>query len=140
MENKIATRAFLLNENDEVLLGKRAKGIGKGQWALIGGKPEKGEPLVDAIRREVREEVGLDFEPDPKYYEERSDSISDPNVVWRVAYFAGKAKGEVVLKKDEIEEVVYVNESHVAESDLDIAFDHRERILDFYKSRQEKAS
>lgn len=33
-----------------------------GRWDLPGGKPEKGEPLEEALRREIREETGMEIE------------------------------------------------------------------------------
>jgi ADP-ribose pyrophosphatase YjhB (NUDIX family) len=42
------------------LLIKRLKDPYAGFWGLIGGKWDFGEPLADAILREVREETGLD--------------------------------------------------------------------------------
>jgi 8-oxo-dGTP diphosphatase len=35
----------------------------KGYWSLPGGLLETGETIEDAVRREVREETGLDVEP-----------------------------------------------------------------------------
>ena len=39
---------------------QRANEPGKGLWSIPGGRVEAGEYLSDAVRREVREETGLD--------------------------------------------------------------------------------
>lgn len=44
-----------------VLLVKRAKPPRQGQWSLPGGAQELGETVRDAIRREVREETGIEI-------------------------------------------------------------------------------
>jgi len=41
---------------------KRGRAPGQGLWAVPGGRVEWGEPLQVAVRREVREETGLDVE------------------------------------------------------------------------------
>jgi ADP-ribose pyrophosphatase YjhB (NUDIX family) len=38
---------------------KRANEPYKGQWSIPGGRVELGESLIDAVRREMREETGL---------------------------------------------------------------------------------
>jgi len=45
-----------------VLLVQRGREPALGKWSLPGGLVELGESLHDAVRREVREEVGLDVE------------------------------------------------------------------------------
>ena len=45
-----------------VLLVKRASEPLKGQWSLPGGAVELGETLREAIKREVREETGLEID------------------------------------------------------------------------------
>ncbi len=59
----IGALIFRRNEGQiEILLVERGKDPLKGWWSLPGGILEVGEKLADGIRREVREETGLDVE------------------------------------------------------------------------------
>ncbi len=46
----------------KALIVKRAHEPRKGEWSLPGGLLDLGESLTDAVRREVKEETGLDGE------------------------------------------------------------------------------
>lgn len=53
----------LIFDGSRILLVERGKDPLKGYWSLPGGVLETGETLKDGVRREVREETGLEVEP-----------------------------------------------------------------------------
>jgi len=53
----------LIFHRGRILMAKRGKEPLKGWWSLPGGAVETGETLDYAVRREVREETGLEVKP-----------------------------------------------------------------------------
>jgi 8-oxo-dGTP diphosphatase len=54
--------AVIVDSDEQVLLTKRNIPPFQGEWVMPGGKIDLGEPIVEALKREVREEVGLEVE------------------------------------------------------------------------------
>ena len=54
--------AFIFSNDNHVLLGKNRKGgVYQDQWVIPGGGIDKGETKLEAVKREVMQEVGLDI-------------------------------------------------------------------------------
>jgi 8-oxo-dGTP diphosphatase len=53
----------LIFQRGRILMARRGKEPLKGWWSLPGGAVETGETLDQAVRREVREETGLEVQP-----------------------------------------------------------------------------
>ena len=56
-----ATAAFIVNDNDEMLVVRRAKEPAKGTLDLPGGFVDMGETVEEGMIREIKEETGLDI-------------------------------------------------------------------------------
>jgi len=56
--------AAIVVRGDQVLLVQRGREPAKGLWGVPGGVLDLGERVVDGVRREVREECGIEIEVD----------------------------------------------------------------------------
>lgn len=130
------TVAAIITRQDEqgvkVLLTRRAVEPFKGQWCLPGGHIDKHEPVLDAVIREVREEVDLKFEP--HFFRYFDEIILERDIHNVVLAFAGTATGTLHASADEVQESGWfsLDEAH----GLSFAFIHGE-ILDAYASQSE---
>lgn len=62
---RIATLVFL-RDGSQILLAMKKRGFGAGRWNGVGGKVEPGETLLEAARREAKEEIGIDLKDQTK--------------------------------------------------------------------------
>jgi len=61
-ESPIVGVGGVIFDGASVLLAKRGQEPAKGTWSLPGGAVELGERVVDALKREIQEEVGIEIE------------------------------------------------------------------------------
>lgn len=59
---KTSVVACIIDDHERVLLTRRCVEPFCGQWVMPGGKVDHGEPLLEALHREVHEEVGLEVQ------------------------------------------------------------------------------
>ena len=86
--------AVIRDDEGRILLGRRARDPGAGLWDLLGGFLDEGEEPVEALRRELREETGLEIEPGEflgglpdRYGEEGNWTV---NLYWEARLGAGE--------------------------------------------------
>lgn len=58
----VAAVGAVIIEGDRVLLIRRGREPGRGEWSIPGGRLELGERIAEAARREVREECGIEID------------------------------------------------------------------------------
>lgn len=56
----IGVKALIINPDQNVLLLERLHPLKRIYWDLPGGRMHQGESLLDTLKREVKEEIGLD--------------------------------------------------------------------------------
>ena len=61
-ERPVVSVAAIAIKDRKILLARRAAPPGQGLWSIPGGVVELGETLKDALKREFKEETGLDCE------------------------------------------------------------------------------
>lgn len=120
----------LLERGGRVLLARRAHDPRRGHWDLPGGFLDEGETPVDGLRREFREETGLEVEPvellriDIEPYGERQ--------VFSVTYRV-RSDGEPTAADD----VVELRWFPPGELPAEMAFPGQEDVLRGWAARQQ---
>ena len=94
----VTAGAVIFNDEGKVLLLKHRFRAGSG-WGLPGGFLEKGEQPIDALRRELREEIGLEVD-DVEVFAVRS--FKKPKQV--EVLFRGRANATVKPRTIEVEQ------------------------------------
>ncbi len=99
-------------------------------WAMPGGFVDYGESLEDAVRREAKEETGLDIKLIRQFHT-YSDPKRDPRHHTVSTIFIAAAAGKPKAG-DDAREVGIFNKNNLPE---DIAFDHRQILKDYFNGK-----
>ncbi|MEK7648334.1 MAG: NUDIX hydrolase [Patescibacteria group bacterium] len=103
MELQVGVKILLKNKEGKYLLLRRS--LEKypevnGRWDCVGGRIVAGTPLMDNLRREVREETGLEIIGNPKLIAAQDILKNNDRHTVRLTY-SGNAEGEVALDTTE---------------------------------------
>jgi 8-oxo-dGTP diphosphatase len=129
--------AVCLDDEGRILLARRAGEVFHGAWDLPGGFVDVDEHPLDCIRRELREETGLDVEPLEfvgvwmDRYSEDESGRSTLNLYWTARVVGGEAEAA-----DDVSELRWFA-PHELPPPEEIAFRNLARVL--LSFRQEHA-
>jgi mutator protein MutT len=130
-----AVAAIVLDPEGRALFIRRAREPAIGKLGMPGGFVDCGETAEEAIKREVREEVGVELDG-LQYFGSWPNRYPTPNAIINVCdlFFIGRAREtETTLASDEVASVLWVHPRQVSLDD--IAFPSMRAALEAFERR-----
>ena len=116
---KTSVVACIIDDENRVLLTRRCIEPFCSQWVMPGGKIDKGESIVSALHREVREEVGLEIHIEGLIDVFEHLDHGDDNDHYVILYYrCSPAGGELKPNGSECTEAVWATQSELPAMDL----------------------
>jgi len=111
---KTSVVACIIDDQQRVLLTQRCIEPFCDQWVMPGGKIDHGESILDALHREVREEVGLEIQIDRLIDVYEHVGIGDDNDHYVILYYSARPRsGDLRINPDEVTKAVWVQTDHL---------------------------
>ena len=128
--------ALCVDERGRLLLGRRAHPPYQGRWDTPGGFLEEDEHPLDALRRELREETGLEVEPGRflgVWMDQYSEDESGP---WTLnLYWLARALGGEPRAADDVSELRWFGRDELPAGD-EVAFRNVVHVLRAWRDEQ----
>jgi len=115
-------------KNEEILLIKRANKPFRGKWALVGGFVECGETTENTVKREVKEETGLNVEVKELLGIYSTPDRDPRGHVISICYIVGSDDKEIEIS-NEVKEAKFFSLDEI--KNMSLAFDHEKIIRDY---------
>jgi 8-oxo-dGTP diphosphatase len=131
MDETKAASIIIYDSEFRVLLAKRSacKTLDPGLWETIGGTIEGSESSLEAIQREVNEELGDRVSlKDVEIFKQYRFNAQNKSLCTDV--FTAQIEGTIHPSAVEIEEIKWFDKAGALE--LDFCMNCRQRVLDFY--------
>jgi len=118
---------LVVDDGGRVLLGRRARAPAAGLWDILGGFMNEYEHPLDTLKRELREETGLDVEAEAfvgvvadRYGDEGNATL---NLCWTARIISGDA-----APSDDVSELRWF-EPHELPGEEELAFSNTAELL-----------
>ena len=128
--------AVCVDEQGRVLLARRAYEPDKGRWDVPGGFLEEAEHPLDGVRRELREEAGIEIEPleflcaTVDRYGNDESAVATLNLTWTARVVAGVPK-----PADDVSELRWFGR-HELPPDRELAFTTVADVLSAWRRKE----
>ena len=105
MELQVGVKVLLKNKDGRFLLlrrnPKKYPEVGA-KWDIVGGRINPGSPLMENLKREIKEETGLELITEPKLVAAQDILSVEGRHVVRLTY-VGEIEGEPKIDEDHLE-------------------------------------
>jgi ADP-ribose pyrophosphatase YjhB (NUDIX family) len=137
--SKATAGALVEDDEGRVLLARRAHEPFAGRWDIPGGFLEEGEHPLEGLRRELREETGLDVEPRDflgvwmDRYGGDSTAEATLNLYWTARVLGGEPQAA-----DDVDDLRWFGADELPDADR-LAFENVPLVLAAWRARHEHA-
>jgi len=120
---QVGVKVFLKNKAGKILLLHRSPikyPETKGSWDIVGGRIDPGTNLIDNLKREIREETGLEMIYEPILIYAQDIILNTEQHIVRLTY-STQTKGKPVLDTSENDEYKWLTVEEIKKHpDLDV--------------------
>lgn len=127
--NPKTTAGCIIEKDNNVLLALRNHEPFKGYWCLPGGHVEYNERAIDAVKREVKEEIGIDV--NPKFFCYDDEIFKKINWHAVVLVFVSGPMGKIKRQKKEVKDIRWFDKKGIV--NLPMAFNHKGILKSYFK-------
>jgi 8-oxo-dGTP diphosphatase len=137
--SKPTASALVIGDDGRLLLARRAADPFRGRWDMPGGFLEEGEHPLDGLRRELREETGVEIEPIDfigvwmDRYGGDSTAQATLNFYWTARIVSGEP-----VPADDVSELAWFARDELPPPE-EVAFENVPKVLATWRARQQDA-
>ena len=125
-------------EEDKILLVKRKNEPYKNYLSLPGGFIEINESVLDAAKRELKEETNLDIQKDEIMYLRYIDNINrDPRcrtISFLHDVYIMDDQAKLAVAGDDASDLFWIPIQDIIDNKIALAFDHQEILNEYFES------
>ncbi|MCS6956807.1 MAG: NUDIX hydrolase [Patescibacteria group bacterium] len=125
----LAVGAFIVNQKNEILIVKKSplEKIDAGLWTIPGGKINPKENIINGLKREIKEEVGIDIVS----YKWIGEDVFESNGFWfHAQHFLCQPKNLKIKLEKKLTDYHWLKKNEI--NDFQFPINIEKRIIQIY--------